>query len=195
MSQRSRHQAQLSRHVSKRTGLPPEIRQHLIPLSRELWSKHKGYSGKASFFIEYHQNIINNLSTIQSQLTRSLDHSNQSGIQRLIHQTKQLLKSLDHHHKIEDQMYFPYFKQNNRNLINAVELLEKDHKSVEQKIHQLHKLLTKLELYLIKANKTYPFALMVQFFEAVQEFEKMIRRHLFDEEEIIIPIFILDKSF
>ena len=124
-----------------------------------------------------------------------MDQSNQSVIRSLVQQTLQLLNSLDHHHKIEDQMYFPFFKKNNRNLIKAVELLEKDHDSVALKIRQLHKLLSQIERFKLTASPAYPFALMVQFFELINEFTKMIRRHLFDEEEIIIPIFILDSSF
>jgi len=92
-------------------------------------------------------------------------------------------------------MYFPYFKQNNKNLAKGVELLEKDHDSVAFKINELQKLLTLIERFHIKNNTGYPFALMVQFYEAVLVFTKMVRRHLCDEEEIIIPIFILDPSF
>ena len=97
---------------------------------------------------------------------------------------KACIQIAHHHHRIENHNYFPAFRRVLPQIGKGIDLLEKDHKDLEESLHRTHALISNLDGTLIK--KSY----LTDLQTATTTLERMISRHLIDEEEIIVPVFL-----
>ena len=50
---------------------------------------------------------------------------------------QQFLGTLDHHHRIEDHLFFPKFMEAEKRLVKGIELLEADHEVIDAEVHAM----------------------------------------------------------
>lgn len=176
--------------VEQRTGLPAAIKSLLLPLEREQWSQHARYGGKASFFIQYHGDLLATADYLKRSLETLLDSSqtvfNWQQLKDPLSAAQYLVDRAHNHHQIEDHVYFPQFRQIMPQLSKGIDLLDKDHQSLDLALHELGSLLR--TLVNVDAVNKQQLKLLA---DSILHLQRILKRHLHDEEEVIIPIFLL----
>ncbi|NQZ32782.1 MAG: hemerythrin domain-containing protein [Oceanospirillaceae bacterium] len=175
--------------VKLRDELPIPIKKSLLNIERAQWAHHPKYHGKAEFFIHYHEGLLNTSSYILNTLVELLNGSNDPAL----HETKlkeiyragmSLINNAEHHHKIEDHLYFPEFKRLEPKLGAGIDLLENDHLALSAALGQFS---ISLNQSMIPGSSYSAWGLLYQ---SAIDVDRILNRHLNDEEEIIIPIFL-----
>jgi len=191
MSAASHSLAANAQHVALRTALPDKIQQHLLPLARQDWSKHPAFGGSAAFFISYHGNLLNTINSLVSQL-EALMQLNQSKdfslpqLQPILRSGLYLVEKAHHHHQIEDVSYFPHFRKILPQFSTAMDLLDDDHLVLDKALHRLKHSIQQAYGQ-VQLSQYY----VADLYEQAALLQKVLTRHLQDEEEIIIPIFLM----
>ena len=175
-------------HVAMRDGLPSAIRPTLIEESESDWSQHPRFAGKARFFMGIHRNLLDGAATLARTLEGMLDRpegdqADLIGDSNLLHGAKGLIRFAHGHHEIEDHGYFPQFIRLYPQLDRAMALLDGDHKVLDEALHGAEHALDALSM---GASRDRVAALYTH----AAALEKIMNRHITDEEEVIIPIFL-----
>ncbi|MCJ8322866.1 MAG: hemerythrin domain-containing protein [Rhizobiales bacterium] len=176
-------------HVAKRDGLPRAIRQTLLEEAQTEWQKHPRYAGKARFFMNIHRQLIDGSLQLSSTLERVLD-MNLTDAKTLIQQSqlvnhgRHLIQFAHGHHEIEDHGYFPQFERLYPGMDRAFRLLDGDHKILDEALENTKKSLDALVQHGISTDST------AKLYNHAHQLKKIMIRHIADEEEIIIPIFL-----
>jgi len=175
-------------NVTQREELPHSIKKSLISIERSNWFFHPKYHGKAEFFIQYHEGLMNTSIQILSTLKALLDNPGEdSRIYYELNKVKVLCYALfanaHRHHMIEDHSYFPMFRKIELKMGAGIDLLENDHK-------RLSLALDVLKSSLQQGLHTAGYSAIGKLYQSAVEVDNILVRHLSDEEEIIIPIFL-----
>ncbi|NRB40851.1 MAG: hemerythrin domain-containing protein [Pseudomonadales bacterium] len=176
--------------VDIRQQLPDVIQNQLLGIERHSWSEHARYAGKAQFFINYHRDLLATAAYIEQALQSLLDSSLQAfssmQLQSLLSATHYLIERTQNHHQIEDHAYFPQFRRIMPSLGTGIDLLDQDHKLLDAALHELDVMMQNLlKLALVSRQQ------LSVFFDKIRHLQKILQRHLYDEEEVIIPLFLL----
>ena len=101
----------------------------------------------------------------------------------------QFLDHLHGHHNIEDHHYFPLLTGLDARIGWGFELLESDHQAMDGALHAMAEATNAVlaAIHHDHPSDTAAAALLVRF----QDFERLLDRHLTDEEELVVPV-ILD---
>lgn len=176
-------------HLSHRMELAPSIRKTLLESTRAEWPKHPRYSGKADFFLGIHKDILNASRVLSDGLQELLEAPKYSvNEKRQASELSQfgckLIRYAHHHHEMEDQYYFPEFRRLYRPMENAIALLDGDHLVLGEALDETAEMLKLL------VNGSVSQDTIAKAYKASRVLDHVISRHLWDEEEIIIPIFL-----
>ena len=181
------HQPQ--HHVAMRDGLPVALRPTLLEEAESDWRNHPRYAGKARFFMNIHRQLIDG----SAQLARALEQLSDTPESEVKDHLRamNLLAGADHlisfahrHHEIEDHGYFPQFIRLYPQLERALGLMDSDHDILETALHG-----AEAGLNTLKQGKVNRDTLMALHKDA-KALNKVLERHIMDEEEVIIPIFL-----
>ena len=177
-------------HVTQRAGLPVEIQQTLLESERGTWERHPRFRGKAEFFLNFHKFLLEGSARLKREIEdmlvypSSLDTRSQRW--RRMEALSDVIAHRAHgHHTIEDQFYFPQFVRILPRLEKAIDLLDQDHKILSPLLAELE------DRTLLRSAHGDLSSKLGLFHQRVGELEKVLKRHLHDEEEVIIPIFLL----
>jgi len=179
---------QLTHHVAMRDGLPKAIRPTLLEEAEQEWSQHPRFSGKARFFMNIHRQLLNGADWLSGTVEGLLDAShdtlrdkiNASG---LAPNTQRLLQFAHGHHEIEDHGYFPQFIQLYPKLQDAMSLMDGDHLVLDKVLNGVE---SELKTSLQNPNRDQ----LARLHQHSAALNKIMHRHITDEEEVIIPIFL-----
>lgn len=176
-------------HLNFRSDLAPAIRQTLLESTRDEWPEHSRYQGKAEFFLDIHSNILNGSKALSDGFEKLLDVSDsiieeELKASRLTRLGQDLIGYAHHHHEMEDRYYFPVFKQLYSEMENAIALLDGDHLVLDSALDKTTEALSTL------INHTVNRDTIARAYDRCRVLDSIISRHLWDEEEIIIPIFL-----
>jgi len=175
--------------VLTRKALPASLRPTLLEQTKSDWSKHPRFDGKAAFFMNIHRNLINGNASMTQALEDMLDMS-ESDLPIVIQQSrllpagKNLISFAHGHHEIEDHGYFPQFALLYPELDRALALLDGDHKVLDEALHGAEEALD-----LLGAGDPTRDGIST-LYKHSKALELILDRHINDEEEIIIPIFL-----
>ncbi len=180
-----------SQQVDLRVGLPNAVKSQLLPIARVDWSNHPGYGGSAAFFIQYHGNLLNIAYIITNELLALLSkpeliHPIDETFKQVLRSGVHLVDKAHHHHQIEDRVYFPQFRKILPNFNIAMDLLDSDHQMLDTALQVFRTHINKLFLQTSITEKS-----LNTLHQQASGLQKILKRHLQDEEEIIIPIFLM----
>lgn len=176
-------------HVTKRSGLPPGIRQTLLESTREDWAERPRYGGMASFLLGIHRDLLSGaslateraqalLDTPKSELREALTASQLGPI------ANHLVSFAHHHHTIEDHDIFPQVALIYPAMVNAMALLDGDHRILNAALDDAGNATRTL-------NSSDPDRDQIgRIHDGCVAVQTIMNRHIWDEEEIIIPIFL-----
>jgi len=176
-------------HVERRQTLPTAVKETLLGSTRSQWKTHPRFHGKANFFMTIHRDLLNGAAQLSGALKQLLDvpESDVSATVKsmnLLPFSKNLIGFAHHHHEIEDHSYFPQFQLLYPNMERAMKLLDGDHRILDQALHDSEEALVELGIGSVTRDK------LAELFQGSKALENILNRHIWDEEEIIIPIFL-----
>ena len=176
-------------NVLERRGLERELRATLAGLAQwppERWAEHPAHDGLASHWQDIHRAMLHNLGTIETTL-RSLadDRLADSERIRLVAEVAPAARhAVDHlhgHHRLEDQGMFPQLLRAAPSLARPLNLLEADHIVLNAVLVAFERALAALP------DANAPASAWDVVAAAGERVAKVVRRHIRDEEEIVIP--------
>ncbi len=100
-----------------------------------------------------------------------------------------LLWQLEGHHQVEDLHYFPVFRRAEPRLASGFELLERDHDSLHASLGDLAAHANRV-LAQDGADRALFHAALARFRDAEATLGRQLRRHLDDEEDLVVPLLI-----
>lgn len=178
-------------HVLSRKGLPEAVRRRLIALPRDEWREHENYLiSNARPLQRNHNSLKRQARDYHASLEQALNQresagADTDGLAQVEQIGKSLLRNLHSHHGYEDSSVFPVLRRDHPRLADGFDLLEQDHWVLEAGLDELDSI---LRGFAQKETATRGIA------EAHAQADKLVRllhRHMDDEEEIIMPIYLL----
>lgn len=180
--------------IETRRGLPAEWLFLLDAYPREAWLGHGNLGEHTKFWLQIHRHFR----MMGSHLTANVGAYREGLVTAeafraaMAPRLQQFLGTLDHHHRIEDHLFFPKFMEAEKRLVKGIELLEADHTVIDAEVHHMVAVANRL----LQVPSTDADALKrsgEEFANSAERITALLSRHLDDEEEIVIPL-LLDRG-
>lgn len=187
---------ELSVHL--RGGLPEDLLSLLRRHPRESWQRHPFVGGLAAFWLQRHAMFRALSAELGAAIAELADRRiDPNGFSRpFVQRANLLLGHLEMHHHVEDHRYFPVFARAVPSLRRGFDILDHDH-------HALHDGIASFadaarELVAVCSNRAplgaeAPDRAAERMTTAMRAFERILLRHLDDEEDLVIPL-VLDRA-
>lgn len=184
--------------LGTRKGLPPDLLFLTEKHPRGTWRGQSALAGTGDIWLANHDYFRATTAKIAEHLTRLREdghttHDSAPGLRRHI---GSLLGSLDGHHRIEDNHYFPMFQRAEPRLLRGFQILDADHHLIHDAIDDLaaatQDSLRRLGVAegVMTSDQRYAVDGLAG---AVDRIAPLLRQHLADEEDIVIPL-ILERA-
>lgn len=172
--------------LDKRSALPAEFLLILQDFPRAGWQAHPDFNGLAAFWLDRHLNFRALMAQMQADGQKRIDRALPSDeyAQRLQRLGSRLLGELIGHHQIEDTAYFPKLAALEPRISRGFDLLDTDH-------HMLHDMIDGFAAganTVLRARDDAQREAVAGFAKTLQRFERMLVRHLSDEEDLVLPV-------
>jgi len=176
--------------LANRSGLPEPLRVLLADYPRIGWEAHPNFSGLVQFWLERHLNFRKLCEVLTTDtmavLERDLELQQYAG--RMSRFGGMLLNQLHGHHQIEDHHYFPTLSKLDGRIEAGFDILEKDHEAMDGLLNRFATAANGVLNIVADEHKARDAA--GEFLKEVKSFERMLDRHLNDEEELIVPVIL-----
>ncbi len=176
--------------LDQRDGLPEALRVLLDQHPRDSWQAHPEFHGLVSFWLERHM-MFRQLMAHMTRETEAFlngDRAADGFAQGIARYGGLFVNQLHGHHQIEDQHYFPLLREKDARIERGFDLLDADH----------HALDGVLNGFVEQANGAIqgvggadPKAAAVPLQDGLVLLERLIGRHLEDEEDLIVPVILI----
>ncbi len=176
--------------LANRDGLPEPLRVLYRDYPREAWELHPEFGGLVRFWLERHMMFRKLMEMLQEDTQSVLDRRMDPAAYapRLARFGGMLVNQLHGHHQIEDVHYFPVLAGLDRRIATGFDILDKDHQALDGII----------ERFTVAANGVLQAAgsdaaareKSAGFLTELRSFERMLNRHLNDEEELVVPVIL-----
>jgi hypothetical protein len=173
--------------LATRDGLPDALRVMLADFPRDGWSAHRDFNGLAAFWLDRHLGFRRVMGLLQADAQALIDArmGAQDWGRRLTRFGSGLLGDLVGHHQIEDEAYFPKLAAMEPRILRGFEMLDRDH-------HDLHALIDRFASganhALAQTRDTARREAAALFLADLTRFDRMLERHLTDEEDLVVPV-------
>lgn len=173
--------------LATRTGLPTELQQILADHPRKGWPGHRDFNGLAAFWLDRHLAFRQSLQRLTADTQAHLDRKLAPEVfaQRLVRQGSGLLSDLIGHHQIEDDAYFPKLARLEPRIARGFDMLDADH-------HALHDLIDRFakgaNAALQARDDKARHDKTGRFLADLKDFNRLLIRHLDDEEDLVLPV-------
>lgn len=184
--------------LGTRKGLPTDLLFLTEKHPRGTWRGQSALAGTGDIWLANHDYFRAITAKIAEQLTRLREdgHTTYDSAPGLRRHIGSLLGSLDGHHRIEDNHYFPMFQRAEPRLLRGFEILDADHHLIHDAIDELaaatQDSLRRLGTAegVMTSDQRYAVDGLA---DAVDRIAPLLRQHLADEEDIVIPL-ILERA-
>ena len=173
--------------LEHRTALPDALRVLLETYPREDWTQHKNFAGLVEFWLGRHMMFRQLTGALQEDAEQAMDGKMDLMLYkpRLARFGGGLVQELHGHHNIEDHHYFPQLSGLEPSLQRGFDILDKDHPAMDGLLSR----------FANSANGVLQDQSEIGVFrEELLSFNKMLDRHLVDEEELIVPVILKNGS-
>jgi Hemerythrin HHE cation binding domain len=179
-------------HVAVRQRLSDNLRQLLLAIPKEEWQGHPNYWRGADFWQGVHRAILSESGTFAAGL-RQLSELPKDELERglLLNEIRYLGRHLlghaHAHHHVEDDQYFPRFKRAYPRLARPIDLLDGDHRALEENLAAVEGHLRALN------NEMADRDAIGRALDDARALDRLLNRHIADEEDIVIPVLLQDR--
>lgn len=176
--------------LENRNGLPDALRVLLDAYPRQGWTQDPGFDGLIRFWLDRHLMFRRIMAEMQSSTELLLDRK--AGAQQFAGQVSRyggmFVNGLHEHHTIEDTYYFPKLQQKDTRVAKGFDILDADHHALDGHLSAFvdaaNGVLGRLDdRGLLQTNAG-------AFKDRLTEMERLLNRHLTDEEELIVPVIL-----
>jgi hemerythrin-like domain-containing protein len=173
--------------LESRLHLPAEYQLILADYPREGWQAHPDFNGLAGFWLERHLDFRRALVQLSNEAEARIERriAPEAYATRLSRAGSQFLNGLIGHHQIEDDAYFPELARLEPTIARGFEMLDADH-------HALHDLIDSFaaggNAVLQAASETKAREAVAAFHAHLGQFQRLLARHLDDEEDLVLPV-------
>jgi hypothetical protein len=181
----------LSEDLDDRRDWPDELRYLLVQHPRATWTGTR--SPSVAFWLEIHAHFRYDCGAIEDahiELKGGRLAAPRFAVaagQRL----RSLIGGLHGHHQIEDHQYFPAFRLREPRLAAGFDTLERDHEHLHRDIAAALAALRELNAA-AQAPSPATVELAARLFgEAASRLCRHLRRHLDDEEDLVVPLLLV----
>ncbi len=175
--------------LDTRSGLPDALRVLLESYPREGWQSDPGFDGLVRFWLERHLMFRELLEMLRTEAEGRLDNQVEAQVYR--HRLSRLgstfVQGLHAHHSIEDHHFFPVLATRDVRLEHGFQLLDSDHNALDAVLTGFAEDANAAIATLMEGEGRDSVALVLA---AVERAERLINRHLTDEEELIVPVIL-----
>lgn len=179
--------------LDTRTGWPQDLKFLIACYPREAWPGHANLGQTARFWLARHDGFRE----LGRALAGATAEFRAGGVAPRAFQgwfaprLRHFLSQLHEHHQVEDFHYFPVFRAAEQRLAAGFDVLERDHEAIHAAILATLQSANEFLRSLDDADARR-FA-GDRYAEASEKLLRQLRRHLADEEDLIVPV-ILDRS-
>jgi len=179
-------------HVAVRPGLSDDLRKLLVAIPKEKWQDHPNYWRGADFWQGVHRAILSQSGAFAGGL-QELSELSGDALERglLLNELRQLGRQLlGHahvHHHVEDDHYFPRLKRAYPRLARPIDLLDGDHRALEENLAAVDEHLRVL------STETADRDTIGRALDDARALDRLLNRHIADEEDIVIPVLLQDR--
>jgi len=177
--------------IKTRTSLPDEMRILLGAYPREAWPDHPGFAQSIENWLGAHEmfrklgKLVRELS--ESYIEKQRDSEDFSG--RISYYGNALVANLHGHHTWEDRKFFPELLAADDRFDHGLEMLESDHQTLDVTIETLTRQANRT-LKLLQLDETQAREEAKLLRDSSAAIEGFLKRHLTDEEELVVPILL-----
>ena len=174
--------------LGERDGLSSDIAFLRADYPSDGWRMHSNFGQLSRFWLHVHASLRHEGSEVSHIVDAFRDRQIDARQLRstFVPRLNGFLQHLDQHHKIEDSVYFPKFRQLDQRLVVGFDLLEADHELIHQHlvttVEHAHGLLSALA---IPGDGAYRAA--DTYANEAKTLLDLLLQHLADEEDLVIP--------
>jgi hemerythrin-like domain-containing protein len=177
--------------LDTRTGLPETLRLLLDDYPRDGWQADPGFHGLVSFWLERHMMFRQLMTHMTRETEAFLDgardpHGFAQGVGRY---GGTFVNQLHGHHQIEDHHYFPVLRTREPRIERGFDLLDADHHALDG---ILDRFIGQANGAIQTATTADPRVAAGALHAGLLHLERLIDRHLTDEEDLIVPVILRD---
>ncbi len=181
-------------HLETRDGLPQDLLFLAKSYPKPGWDDQLHFNSLVQTWLGMHRMFRVQARRIDSGIETVL-----SGVQdaaemlpRFRSDVEQLLSHLDQHHQIEDHHYFPQFRLLEPRLARGFEIMEEDHHVIVEAIYTLagqsRDFIASVEG--TRTDRSEIDRVTNALKQTITGFRRNMRRHLDDEEDLVVPLII-----
>ncbi len=173
-----------------RAGLPEALRVLLSTHPRDSWKGHPDFHGLVSFWLERHMMFRQLLEHMARETEAFLDGNRdaQGYAQGVARYGGLFVNQLHGHHQIEDHHYFPLLRQKDARIERGFDLLDADHHALDG---ILNRFVEQANGAIQGATGPDPKVAAGVMRDGLADLERLIGRHLEDEEDLIVPVILI----
>ncbi|MCO4847879.1 MAG: hemerythrin domain-containing protein [Yoonia sp.] len=176
--------------LTARTELPDALRVLLAEYPRISWEHDPEFNDLIRFWLDRHLMFRRVVSEMRTDAQQMLDAklAPPKFTSRLSRFGGMFVQGLHEHHTIEDTYYFPKLAQHDQRIEAGFDILDKDHHEIDA---QLNTFVENANAVLnARDNPTHMHENTGKFEADLTQLEKLLDRHLNDEEELIVPVIL-----
>jgi hemerythrin-like domain-containing protein len=173
--------------LAQRLALPEEYRLILAEHPRSGWVDHADFNGLAAFWLDRHLAFRRMLDLLGGDVRALIDGQMAPDTYgaRLSRLGSRLVGDLVGHHQVEDEVYFPQLARLEPRIARGFDMLDGDH-------HALHELIERFatggNAVLAAEGDAVRREAAGRFLPDLTEFDRLLTRHLADEEDLVLPV-------
>ena len=189
-----RDEPMIDTSLETRSALPDALRVLVAEYPRAGWESDPGFDGLLRFWLDRHlmfRKIIQQLSDEAEGFLDTPDNPDRYA-QRLGRLGGMFVDQLHGHHTIEDTQYFPKLIGLDARIESGFDILDKDHHAIDA---HLNAFVAAANAVLQRRDAVMRMHAEVgKFHQELAGLQKLLNRHLIDEEELVVPV-ILKHGF
>jgi hypothetical protein len=176
--------------LADRSGLPDALRVLVAEYPRDGWEADPGFDGLIRFWLDRHLMFRRLMTEMRSGTEALLD--NKVDADRFFAMTSRdggmFVKGLHEHHTMEDTHYFPKLVTKDARIEKGFAILDKDHHDLDAFLASFVDRANEVIRNTDTRNKLHTSA--GHFREELVRLERLLDRHLTDEEDLIVPVIL-----
>ena len=172
--------------LATRSGLPDALKVLVNDFPRPMWEGHSNFDGLMRFWLDRHLMFRDLQTRLLEGAEGTLDGTTEakSFARNAFRLGGFLLNQLHEHHHVEDHHYFPRLEKLDARIAPGFALLDRDHHALDPLIHGLGE---SINTFLQDPDNRQGLGAL---HEGLLAFDALLRRHLMDEEELIVPLIL-----
>jgi iron-sulfur cluster repair protein YtfE (RIC family) len=176
--------------LAEREKLPDALRVLIKDYPRGGWATDPGFDGLVRFWLDRHlmfRRLIGEMgSATQAHLDRKITADRYASL--LAKYGGMFVNGMHEHHTIEDTYYFPKLAIKDPRIKRGFDILDKDHHNLDSLLSDFVSGANGLIQGRDNVAKMYDGA--GKFQKELHTLERLLDRHLVDEEELVVPVIL-----